>query len=64
MDRSSSFRSWLTTRMAPGKRSSSSSSHRLAGAVEVVGGLVEDHQFGLLEEHPHEVDPPALAPGE
>ena len=28
----------------------------LGGAVEVVGRLVEDHQLGLLEEHPHQVD--------
>ena len=31
------------------------------GAVEVVGRLVEDHQVGLLEQDPHEVDPSALA---
>ena len=36
----------------------------LGRAVEVVGRLVEDHQLGLLEEHPHEVDPAALAAGE
>ncbi len=29
--------------------------------VEVVGGLVEDHELGLLEEHAHEVDPAPLA---
>ena len=33
----------------------------LGRAVEVVGRLVEDHQLGLLEEHPHEVDTAALA---
>ena len=36
----------------------------LGGTVEVVRGLVEDHQIGLLEEHPHEVDPAALPAGE
>ena len=36
----------------------------LGRAVEVVRRLVEDHQVGLLEEHPHEVDPPALAAGQ
>ena len=36
----------------------------LGGAVEVIGGLIEDHQFGLLEEHPHQVHPTSLAPGE
>ncbi len=33
----------------------------LGRAVEVVGRLVEDEQLGLLEEHAHQVDPPALA---
>ena len=32
--------------------------------VEVVGRLVQDHQLGLLEEDPHEVDPAPLAPRE
>ena len=33
----------------------------LGRAVEMVGRLVEDEQLGLLEEHAHQVDPPALA---
>ena len=33
----------------------------LGRAVEVVGRLVEDHQLGLLEQDPHQVDPAALA---
>ncbi len=32
----------------------------LSRPVEVVGGLVEDHELGLLEEHAHEVDPASL----
>ena len=36
----------------------------LGRTVEVVRRLVEDHQFGLLEEHAHEVDATALASGE
>ena len=33
----------------------------LSRPVEVVGGLVEDHELGLLKEHAHEVDPASLA---
>ncbi len=36
----------------------------LGRPVEVVGGLVEDHELGLLEEHADEVDPAPLATGE
>ncbi len=36
----------------------------LGRTVEVVRRLVEDHEVGLLEEHPHEVDATALATGE
>ena len=34
---------------------------QLGGAVQVVGRLVEDHEVGLGEQHPDEVDPPSLA---
>ena len=48
----------------PGKTLELIEQPALRRPVEVVGRLVEDHQLGLLEEHPHQVDPPALAPGE
>ena len=34
----------------------------LGREIQVVGGLVEDHRLRPLEQHPHEVDPPALTP--
>ena len=64
MDRSSSFRSWLTTRMAPPKSLQLIEQPPLGGTVEVVGRLVEDHQLGLLEQDAHEVDPAPLAAGQ
>ena len=61
MEWSSSFRSWLTTRSAPGNRLQLVEQPALGRTVEMVGRLVEDHQLGLLEEHAHQVDPAALA---
>ena len=61
MERSRSFRSWLTTRMRPGEALQLVEQPALRRPVEVVGGLVQDHQLGLLEEDAHEVDAAALA---
>ena len=61
MDRSSSFRSWETTRMAPGNDSQLLHQPLLGRTVEVVGRLVQDHGVRGLEQDPDQVDPTALA---
>ena len=45
---------------SPRKRSS----HSHGFGIEVVGGLVEEQQVGMLEQQPAQRDPPLLAAGE
>ena len=58
---SRSRRSWLTTSRPPRKVPQLVEQPPLGREVEVIRRLVEHQRVGLLEEHPHEVDPPPLA---
>ncbi len=64
MDRSSSLRSWTDHQDGPGEPLQLLHQPPLGRQVEVVGGFVQDHGVGPLEEDPDEIDPSTLAPRE